>query len=333
MTAARRLLPLVSLAAIAIAACTTEQQSTPRSTLPSTTSITTTSTVPDAAPTTEAVATTGPTADTSTTTTAPPSGPADVTVPLLVGGGTGGGWLPLGSWQSDHWQSATDADDQPVAPSIPTGTAMTVTNLAGQSTGTAGDPVEACFDERVGPTLDVDVPAPDPPGFGYGSVAMTTQDWTVVPRPIGVASSGPPRYQEIGETIFAGQPVDGTNGAVEQVVVGDLDGDGDDEAIVSFEFVQQSAGAGTPGDFAALFVVDVDSRISATVLDTDVPSDLPPEAFPVTERYRVIAVADLNGDGRMEVAVHSWYYEGASVLLYEYDGETLVRALATGCGS
>ena len=41
----------------------------------------------------------------------------------------------------------------------------------------------------------------------------------------------------------------------------------------------------------------------------------------------------MNGDGRMEVAVHAWYFEGAAVLIYEYDGTSLTEVLATGCGS
>ena len=36
---------------------------------------------------------------------------------------------------------------------------------------------------------------------------------------------------------------------------------------------------------------------------------------------RVLGVADLNGDGRMEVALHTWYYEGAGVTVFEFDGD------------
>jgi hypothetical protein len=47
----------------------------------------------------------------------------------------------------------------------------------------------------------------------------------------------------------------------------------------------------------------------------------------------VLDVADLNGDGRMEVLVHAWYYEGASVIVYTYDGTDFTQVLATGCGA
>jgi hypothetical protein len=35
----------------------------------------------------------------------------------------------------------------------------------------------------------------------------------------------------------------------------------------------------------------------------------------------------------MEVAVHAWYYEGASVAIYEYDGAELTDVLVAGCGA
>lgn len=322
-----------AIVALTGAACTSEQQSNPSPTLTSTTSTTIVSTT---APTTEPVVET--TAATTTTeapptTTTVPAGPTDAIVPLLIGGGDGGGWLSLGSWQSDRWEDAFDDADEPIVPAVSPGTPVTVTWLAGGQAGTAGDHVEACFDERVGPTLDVGVAAPQPPGFGYSSVALVTQGWSPLLRPIAVTSTGPASYQEIGEAIFAGQPVDATAGSVQQVVVTDLDGDGDDEALVAFEFIQPGVGPGVPGDLAALYLVDADTRVSSTVLEAHVPSDLPAEAFPITERFRVIAVADYNGDGRSEVAVHAWYYEGASVLLYEYDGTSLRQVLTAGCGA
>ena len=49
----------------------------------------------------------------------------------------------------------------------------------------------------------------------------------------------------------------------------------------------------------------------------------------------MLDVLDLNGDGRMEVVVHAWYYEGASVVVFEHDAETdeLTQVLANGCGA
>jgi hypothetical protein len=267
------------------------------------------------------------------TSTTLPAGPADALVPLLVGGADATGWLFLGAWQQDRWQLATDPSGNPIRPGIEAGTQFVVSNLDGETSAVLGDNTEACFDGRVGPTIDVEVAAPDPPGFGYNAVAVIARPWALKPRPVAVTATAPDTYRALGAASFEGEPVDASQGAVEQLVVADLDGDGDDEALTSFEFVQPSAGPGAPGDLAALVAIDVETRSATTVLQSLVDQDADAETFPIIERYRVLDVADLNGDGRMEVLVHAWYYEGAAVIVYTYDGSAFTEVLSTGCGA
>lgn len=318
--------------ALLIVACTTEEQSAPGPTLTSTTSTTTTippSTTTAAPVTTELVEST-----TTTPTTTLPAGPADALVPLLIGGAGDVGWLFLGAWQQDRWQEATDPSGNPIRPGIDAGSPFIVSNLDGETSVVIGENTEACFDGRVGPSIDVEVAAPEPPGFGYNAVAVLQQPWPLKPRPVAVTSTSPDAYQALGVAAFADEPVDATQGDIEQLVVADLDGDGDDEALASFEFVQPSAGPGAPGDLAALLLIDVGTRAADTVLRSRVDQDVADDgSFEIIERYRVLDVADLNGDGRMEVLVHAWYYEGAAVVVYTYDGNELTEVLATGCGA
>ena len=330
-TPIRRLAAAAALTLLLVA-CTTEESSTPGPTLTSTTSTSTTSTTTTSttvAPTTEPPA--------ESTTTAPatvPSGPAETLVPLFVGGADSAGWLFLGAWQQDRWQEATDPGGNPIRPGVEAGTPFTISNLDGESSAVLGENTEACFDDRVGPAIDVEVAPPDPPGFGYNAVAVLQQPWPLKPRPVAVTASAPDAYRALGEAAFADEPVDATQGDIEQLVVADLDGDGTDEALVSFEFAQPSAGPGAPGDLAALLLVEVGTRTSDTVLLSTIDQELGEDGlFEVIERYRVLDVADLNGDGRMEVLVHAWYYEGASVLVYTYDDGELTEVLATGCGA
>lgn len=319
--------------ALVVAACTTEEQSSPQPTLTSTTSTTSTSTTTTTAPPESTTTTTAPP---ESTTTAAPAGPVDALVPLLIGGSSDGGWLFLGAWQQDRWQPATDPSGNPIRPGIGAGTPFVATDLTGETPVTLGENIEACFDGRVGPAIDVELAPPDPPGFGYSAVALPVPEWQLKPRPIAVSSTAPEAYRALGEAAFEDEAVDATLGAVEQLVVTDLDGDGDDEALVSFEFFQPSAGPGAPGDLAALLLIDATSRAADTVLLSAVPDDAGDgtgESFEVIERYRVLDVADLNGDGRMEVLVHAWYYEGAAVIVYTYDGGELTEVLSSGCGA
>ena len=117
-------------------------------------------------------------------------------------------------------------------------------------------------------------------------------------------------------------------------MLADLDGDGDEEALVVFEFVDATPIVGTPGDLAILLLVDTASGVTTPIVSSFVPPDDGDETtFEIIDRYRTLAVADLNGDGRMEVVVHSWYYEGASATVYVYDGTSLSAVMGTGCGA
>jgi hypothetical protein len=258
-----------------------------------------------------------------------PAGPVDAIVPLLIGGADGG-WLNLGEWQFDGWSDAVDAAGDPIAPSIGPGTAVIVSNLATEAAGQLGDTTEACSDGRIGPILDVAVAAPEPPGFGYAAIALPTPAWALTPRPVAVTRTGPGSYNALGQAAFAGTAVDASVGAVQQLVVTDLDGDGDDEALVIYEYVKAGTVRGAAGDLSSVLLVDAATRTSSTVERSFVA---PTDRIPSLERYRILDVADLNGDGRMEVAVHAWLFEGAVVQLYEYDGTKLTQVLSDGCAS
>lgn len=317
------------LATVAVAGCTTEQQSTPAPTLTSTTSTTTvpddsTTTVPPATPATSETTVAAP-------TTTVPTGPTSALVPLLVGRAEDPGWLFLGAWQEGSWQPATTPDDQPIRPGVEVGATFALSNLDGRSDAASGAEVTACADGRIGPSFDTAVAPPDPPGSGYSTIAVLAPTWDLTPRPVAVDARAPESYRALGQAGFGGTTVDATPGEFRQLVITDLDGDGDDEALGAFEYVQQDTGPGAPGDLAALVLIDPVTRNVSPVARSFVAPDAAPDEMPLLERFRVLDVADLNGDGRTEVIVRSWSSERASVTVYTYDGATLTEVLATGC--
>lgn len=84
------------------------------------------------------------------------------------------------------------------------------------------------------------------------------------------------------------------------------------------------------GDYSLVFVRRlVDSRLVTTVISSSIATDA---QSPFATFYRVSALADLNGDGRMEVALSSKDYEGAGVAVYELQPDgSLPEVLASGC--
>ena len=49
--------------------------------------------------------------------------------------------------------------------------------------------------------------------------------------------------------------------------------------------------------------------------------------------YKISAVLDLNGDGKLEVIVHSFYYEGGQTTIYRCEPDKIEAALSVECGA
>jgi hypothetical protein len=290
---------------------------------PSTTVVSTTTT---AAPTTTAAA---------SATTAPPAPSTDVAA-AFIGGQGDGFWLPLGYWDGSAWvQSGEESESTPLEFPAATGDSLRVTGLdVAPSQLALGDSGEACFDGRIGFAVDVAVPVPDPPGFGYSGIGVVG-NWEIQPRPADQVGLEVDEYRQIGATFADDLGVDGTAGEVVQVVRTDLDGDGMEEVLVAFEHAEESI-RGAPGDYSVVYVraPQIDGSVDdSVVFSWFVEPDLPAEEIPFMTMARVLGVADLNGDGRMEVALHTWYYEGAGVTVFEFDGDRLTEVMGNGCGS
>ncbi|MEC8391859.1 MAG: hypothetical protein VXZ58_03135, partial [Actinomycetota bacterium] len=113
----------------------------------------------------------------------------------------------------------------------------------------------------------------------------------------------------------------------------DLEGDGVDEVIVGAERILGSLISPSPGDYSILFLRKIiDGEVIQQLISGDVHVG---EVSGMLSFSRLIAVADLNGDNRMEIAVQYGYYEGSStgVLEYKNDVEGLQLVLGVGCGA
>jgi hypothetical protein len=49
--------------------------------------------------------------------------------------------------------------------------------------------------------------------------------------------------------------------------------------------------------------------------------------------YEIAAVLDLNGDGRLEIVVHSVYYEGGDTVIYQCEPDKIKEVLLVACGA
>ena len=56
------------------------------------------------------------------------------------------------------------------------------------------------------------------------------------------------------------------------------------------------------------------------------------DPFSTPNVYQVDAVLDLNGDGKLEVIVHSFYYEGGQTTIYRCQQDKIEEVLSVECG-
>jgi hypothetical protein len=116
----------------------------------------------------------------------------------------------------------------------------------------------------------------------------------------------------------------------------DLDGDGSDEVLLTAErrsgdeLIDAEA-----GDYSAVIVRRLaGDGVLSQVLNFHKAEDDGSGGLVFLQQYRIVSVADLNGDGGLEVALSSAYYEGSGLEVFAGSGGGDLRSvLAVGCGA
>ncbi len=280
---------------------------------PTTTAAETTSTTK----TSPTIATTTTIEATTTTTEVHDGNWADQ--PLIVTGFGALGW-----WDGSHWVRAEDEGALPVVG----GEDYQIAVVGLQATTTGGPQALVCE-----------------PLFNLGVVLANEELLGEWPGPYGVAISAPwdlqpnlfepfaddGTFAAIAAGLLAERGLDVADPVIKQLFRTDLEGDGLNEILVVAEDI---TGGFLPevGDYSIIFMQKViQGDVQTTVLGDSVVTD-PEGSFVVG--FSVGAVADLSGDGQMEIIVDSAFFEGLGVDVWEYvdDDIGLFPYLQTGCG-
>ena len=229
----------------------------------------------------------------------------------------------LMGWWDGEWVVPEGLDDVPVEG----GELYQVVMLDQPQSSAIGSAARLC-EPSLTPVLDLDPPLPG--DFGDVGAIAVLSDWELRPSPTTVFGLLAGEHREAVIDVLATLGIVSEPG-VYQHLGADLEGDGSEEVIIVAKQVADDLFA-RPGDYSVVLLrKSVEGEWQTAILE----SSLAEPDSPYILSHSVAAVADLNGDGRMEIVIDAAYYEGAGSVAYEYVGnDTGAQAVLNGgCGA
>lgn len=165
-------------------------------------------------------------------------------------------------------------------------------------------------------------------GIGIGSSAK----WNFVPRVPQEISTTSKEYTAIVGDFLKANKITKSPVKIIQAFRVDLDGDGTEEVVLSATYYKNGFyESPVSGDYSFVLLRKI---VNGKVQNILVAGDLliKKADYPPPNKYEITGIADLNGDGKMEIVVDSAYYEGASEIVFEIKGNKPASVLEIGCG-
>lgn len=265
-----------------------------------------------------------------TTTTSPETTTTQVTgnwadEPLVVSQ-----YGALGWWDGANWVQVDELTSLPVSG----GEDYQVVLLGTETTITGGPEEILCeplnnLGVELSDTSVLGGPFPDPVGVAISA------PWELTPHFVQEEDDDG-TYSAFARPLLATRGIDVDNPVIKQVVRFDLDGDGVNEVIAVAEDVSGPGNIyAAEGDYSLVFMRRaVDGEVQTAILGESIVTDLAEGETPFILTHVVAAIADLSGDGKMEIVINEVYYEGAGWSVWEYVNDDLgpVLQIQSGCG-
>lgn len=158
--------------------------------------------------------------------------------------------------------------------------------------------------------------------------------WNPTPRVPKSIELNNATYKKAVTDILRTKGIAKTTIKITQAVRIDLEGDGVEEVLIAATFYKGGLTAGAArNDYSFVLLRKI---VAGKVRNIVVAGDFITKniEFGAPNEYEISAIADLNGDGKMELILHSAYYEGALSWAVEMKGNKPVdiKILAIGCG-
>ena len=168
-----------------------------------------------------------------------------------------------------------------------------------------------------------------------GGVIALSAPWNALPRKPQIADPTQQVYVDAVREFLESRRMSDPKVKITRILRVDLDGDGEEEVLINATNYFTEDGdvpmdTAAPGSYSIVLL----RRVVAGKVQTELIAGefYVKDESSASNLYEIPAVLDLNGDGKLEVIVHSHYYEGSETTIYDCSGGKCEAALSVGCG-
>lgn len=176
-----------------------------------------------------------------------------------------------------------------------------------------------------------------------GVIALAAP-WNALPRKPRIADTNQKIYVDAVRDFLKTKGIDQPKVKIENIFRIDLDGDGEDEVLISATNYFSKDDSVPMRSSAGSYSMVLLRRVVTGKVETQlIEGEFYPKAyskaaqdegrFDAPNAYKVIATLDLDGDGKMEIVLRSHYYEGEMTTIYQCDPNKAQAVLSVGCGA
>src|SRR6266545_1489345 len=180
------------------------------------------------------------------------------------------------------------------------------------------------------------------PNPDKGAIALAAP-WNALPRKVQILDATQQVYVDAARDFLKTKGIEQPKVKIENILRIDLDGDREDEVLISatnYFRKDESVPMRSPAGSYSMVIL---RRVVAGKVETQlIEGEFYPKAYPKAAQeegrfnapnaYKVIAVLDLDGDGKMEIVARSDYYEGGATTIYRCDPKKVEELLSVSCG-
>jgi hypothetical protein len=176
-----------------------------------------------------------------------------------------------------------------------------------------------------------------------GVIAIAAS-WNALPRKPQVTDPTQKTYVDAVREFLRTKEIDQPKVKIDNILRVDLDGDGEEEVLISAtNYFRKDESVPMRSPAASYSMVLLRRVVAGKVETQSIVGEFYPKAYPKAAQeegrfdapnaYKVIATLDLDGDAKMEVVIHSDYYEGGETTIYRCDPKKAEALLSVACGA